>query len=164
MQQSRLGIVKSTNTSILIQPNETVTISGFVRKKTNVDSALTEQTQGASSQIGVCPCIVSLDKDQTYQQVPVRIYNLSAKVITIQPKSDLCELHEVKVLHNNDLVATEEETVTVKQHRVEEQKDKIEEQIHGIKLEGSNLSLEQADQLQTLLLKWKNIFSNGLND
>ena len=59
----------------------------------------------------------------------VRIYTLSAKVIIIQTKSDLCELHEVKVLRNIDPVATEEETVTVKQHRVAEEKDKIEEQI-----------------------------------
>ena len=40
MQQSRLGVVKTTNSTIQIQPNETVTISGFVRKKTSVDSAL----------------------------------------------------------------------------------------------------------------------------
>ena len=70
-----LGVLKSINTIIQIQPNETVTISGFVRKKRSVDSAFTEQTQGASSRIGVCPCVASLDKDQTYQRV-----HLSAKV------------------------------------------------------------------------------------
>ena len=46
LQQTHVGIVKSTNTTLQIQPNETVTISGFVRKKRSVESVVTEQTQG----------------------------------------------------------------------------------------------------------------------
>ena len=166
MQQSRVGIVKSTNnTTIQIQPNETIVVSGFVRKTGNVDSAVTEQTQRASSRIGVCPRVVALVKGEKYQRVPVRLFNMSAKVITIKPKSDLCELHEVKVLRSVDPVASNEETVTVNQHRVTEERKSTEEQLpSGIKLEESNLSPEQAEQLNTFLLKWKNIFSTGLND
>ena len=166
LQQSRVGIVKSTNnTTIQIQPNETIVVSGFVRKTGNVDSAVTGQTQGASSRIGVCPRVVALDKSEKYQRVPVRLFNMSAKVITIKPKSDLCELHEVKVLRSVDPVASDKETVTVNQHRVTEERKSTEEQLpSGIKLEESNLSPEQAEQLNTFLLKWKNIFSTGLND
>ena len=136
-----------------------------MRKTGNVDSAVTEQTQRASSRIGVCPRVVALVKGEKYQRVPVRLFNMSAKVITIKPKSDLCELHEVKVLRSVDPVASNEETVTVNQHRVTEERKSTEEQLpSGIKLEESNLSPEQAEQLNTFLLKWKNIFSTGLND
>ena len=45
LQLSHIGVVKSTNkTTIHVQPNETITVSGFVRKKKSVDSAVTEQT------------------------------------------------------------------------------------------------------------------------
>ena len=86
-------------------------------------------------------------------------------MITIKPKSDLCELHEAKVLRSVDPVASDEETVTVNQHRVTEDRNSKEEQLPSrIKLEESNLSPEQAEQLNTFLLKWKNIFSTELND
>ena len=51
-----VGVVKSTNkTNIVIQPMETQTISGFVRKARNVEAAIKEHTEGASSRLGVCP-------------------------------------------------------------------------------------------------------------
>lgn len=103
-QQSRVGIVKSTDKcNVEIQPMETITISGFVRKSRNVESAVTEQTVGASSKIGVCPRVVSLDKAGTSQRVAVKIFNMSAKVLQIKPRTDICELHEVKVLRNIDI-------------------------------------------------------------
>ena len=80
LQQSRVGVVKSTNTSnIQIQPMEAVTLSGFLRKKRNVEEAVTEQTEGASTRIGVCSRVVSLDKTERSQRVPVRIFNMSAR-------------------------------------------------------------------------------------
>ena len=121
LQQSHLGVVKSANkTDIQIQPMETVTLSGFVRKKTSVETAVTEQTNGASSRIGVCPRVVSLDKAEKSQRLPVRIYNMSAKVLTIKPKDNLCELHEVKILRNVDPVPRTENKANVNQQRVEE--------------------------------------------
>ncbi|MEW8545548.1 MAG: retropepsin-like aspartic protease, partial [Candidatus Thiodiazotropha sp.] len=80
-QQTRVGVVKSTNhQDIKVQPFETVTLSGFVRKDRNVETVVTEQTQGASTRIGVCPRVVSLDKVSRSERVPVRIFNMSAKV------------------------------------------------------------------------------------
>ena len=93
---------------------QTVTVSGLVRKKDNVEAAVTEQTQDASNRIGVCPRVVSLEKNGNYQRVQVRLFNMSAKVVNIKPKSDLCELHEVKVLRNIDPISQKEETVNIK--------------------------------------------------
>ena len=165
LQRSHIGVVKSTNNrTIQIQPNETITVSGLVRKKKSVDSAVTEQTQGASSRIGVCPQVVSLDKGEKNQRVPVCIFNMSAKVLTINPKSDLCELHEVKVLRNVDPVATEEETVNINQQRVKKEEERTEELPPGITLDGADLTQEQTEKLRTFPLKWKNVFSTGVTD
>ena len=58
---------------------------------------------------------------------------MSAKVLTIKPKSDLCELHEMKVLRNVDPVATDEERVTCKQHHATKEEESVEELPPGIK-------------------------------
>ena len=56
IQDDYAGTVRSTNkSSIKIQPMETITISGLVRKQKHVDSAVTEPTDRASSKLGVCP-------------------------------------------------------------------------------------------------------------
>ena len=61
-QQGRIGIVKSTNNfTIKLEPNETVTLSGLVRKGREVEEVVTEPTEGASSKLGVCPRVVKLD-------------------------------------------------------------------------------------------------------
>ena len=167
LQQSRVGVVKSTNTSnIQIQPMETVTLSGFLRKKRNVEEAVTEHTEGASTRIGVCPRVDSLDKTERSQRVPVRIFNMSAKVLTIKPRSDICELHEVKVLRHADHETQQQETIQVKQHIAEEDTDTQNKTNlpEGVDLGGSNLTTDQKEQLQQFLLKWKDIFSKGITD
>ena len=77
---------------------ETITISGLVRKKKHVESAVTGPTEGASNKLGVCPRVVVLNKPGKNARVPIRSFNMSAKALTLQPKSLLCHLQEVKVL------------------------------------------------------------------
>ena len=86
LQKGFAGVVKSTNKrEIEIQPYETVTLSGFTRKKGNIETAVTEQTESALNRIGVCPRVVSLQSSSRNQRIPVRIFNISAKTITIKP-------------------------------------------------------------------------------
>ena len=50
IQDDYAGTVRATNKSpIEIQPMETITVSGLVRKQKNIDSAITEPTDRASS-------------------------------------------------------------------------------------------------------------------
>ena len=65
-----------------------------------MESAITEQTKGASTRIGVFPQVVSLNKNGNYQRINVKVFNISAKVLTVKPKTLLCELHAVKVLES----------------------------------------------------------------
>ena len=89
---------------------------------------------------------------------------MSAKVLTINPKSDLCELHEVKVLRNVDPVAKEDKTVNINQQRVKKEEERTEDLPPGITLDGADLTPEQTEKLRTFLLKWKNVFSTGVTD
>ena len=67
-------MVKSTYAyDIKVQPREALTLSGLVRKHRHVEACISEQTEGVSTRIGVCPWIVSLQKTGTSQRVPVQI-------------------------------------------------------------------------------------------
>ena len=170
IQQSRIGVVKSTNKfDIKVQPMETITVSGLVRKNKSIEAAITEDTEGASSRIGVCPRVVSLEAPGKYQRIHVRLYNMSAKVMNIRPNSDICELHEVKVLRNPDLEKTSMQTVHSNQQSTdykqsqENRKQRSEIPV-GIDLEESNINDKQKEQLKHFLLRWKDTFSTSITD
>ena len=60
-----VGFVKSTNKyNVDIEPMKTVTFSGLVQKIKNADSAVTENTETATSRLGVCPRVVAIDKSR----------------------------------------------------------------------------------------------------
>ena len=162
-QQGRVGIVKSSNKfPVKIEPNETVTLSGLVRKFKDVEDVVTEPTEGASSRLGVCPRVVKLDAVGKYQRVPVRLYNISATRVEIAPKSNLCELQEVKVLRQADLGGEAEYTAQIYQQNVNA--DKGKDLPEGINLTVCNLSEEQRDKLKEFLSRWNHIFSKGVTD
>ena len=163
LHQSRIGVVKSTNKQdIKVQPFETITLSGFVRKSRSVETAVTEQTQGASTRIGVCPRVVSLEQPGRNQRIPVRVFNMSAKILTIRPDSHICELHEVKVLRSVDPVLPEKETAAVNQQTAT--KETTEDLPEGLAINDANITIEEKERLKRFLIQWKDIFSKGLTD
>ena len=176
------GLVKSTSkTNILIQPMEVVPISGMIRKQRDVETVVTEQTDKASSKIGVCPRIINLDKPGRNARVPVKIFNMSAKVLSIPPRAILCELQEVKVLRSWEPQVVNTEKVYAKQQTVAteslqkaehvDHKTKIEEEKNcfnvkdiGVDLSESNITKEQREKAKVVFEKWQNIFSRGPTD
>ena len=105
-----IGFVKSTNKKdVKIQPLQTVTISGLVRTKGEVETAITENTETASNRTRVCPWVVALDKTGQTPHIPVRVFNMSAETITVKPFNPLCKLQEVKVLRHVDTGIEESE-------------------------------------------------------
>ncbi|MEW8548544.1 MAG: reverse transcriptase family protein, partial [Candidatus Thiodiazotropha sp.] len=162
-QIGHIGVVKSTNKIPLkIQPNETVTLSGLVRKSRQVDTAVTETTEGASSRIGVCPRVVKISKDEKCERVAVRIFNISAKTLEIQPKSSLCELHEVKVLRSVDPIQQEGKHARNNQQRA--QASTTAQLPDKIDLTDSNITEKEKERLKEFLNKWQGIFSKGVTD
>ena len=160
------GTVRSTNKMpIEIQPMETITISGLVRKQKNINSAVTEPTDRASSKLGVCPRVVALDKHGKNARVPVRVF-MSAKVLTLQPKSILCQLHEVKVLRSctpetktNNVARTQQHTATGGSNDTEFHLSDI-----GVDLTHSKLTADQKGRAVKVFQKWQDIFSKGPTD
>ena len=131
-----------TTSKIILQPMEVKTVTGFVRKNNNVDSAITEPSeQGSSAKVSVCPRIVSLNNpDKTSRVVPVRLFNFSAKVVTIQPKSSICELQEVNVLRSAPL--RKKETPTTEDVRVNQQTASKQELVQTPKINLDDMKLD----------------------
>lgn len=80
------------------------------------------------------------------QRLPVRIFNMSAKIIKIRPNSTLCELQEVKVLRNADPVqqtTNKDHTAFASQISVEE--FKRTDLPEGVELDSSKLNLKQKE-------------------
>ena len=156
-----VGFVKSTNKyNVDIEPMKTVTFSGLVRKIKNADSAVTENTEIATSRLGVCPRVVALENVGSYQRVPVRVFNMSAKTITVTPQTVLCELQEVKILREADfdIDPNIENSAKIASHRVEEHESQLPE---GVNLDESALNEEQKEEANKMFRKWNNIFSKG---
>ena len=160
---SQVGTVKATS-KIVLQPMEVKTITGFVRKIRDVASAVTESSgDGSTSRLQVCPRVVSLNKPGTSARVPVKVFNLSAKVVTIQPKATLCELQEVTVLRSADITQPSDNNTKVNVHQ---QNASVldEKPSFTFDLSESALNDEQKKLAQSFLSKWQPIFSQGPTD
>lgn len=98
MVQARYG--PTNKKQLFVQPQESVIVSGLVRKSHHSDgfTAITEQGTELSGCLTVCPCVVTVNANVATSRIAVRICNISAKVLSIPPKANLCELQEVKVL------------------------------------------------------------------
>ena len=97
-----IGQVRSTNkTPIHLQPNQMMTIDGFVRHQPGRATAITEHNDLDSelrTGLSVCPRLVEIGKRGNSSRFPVRICNMSARTITIPAKTRLCQLHKVRVV------------------------------------------------------------------
>ena len=146
--------VKSTNKKpIVVHPNQVVTINGLVRDTSNYENAVTENLED-NHDFNVCPRIVAVKSNSKTARVPVRVCNISARPITIKPKSQLCSLQEVNVIKTMDPSCN---SVSV------EGSPKSFEDL-GIHLPRDNLSSGELNEASELLGRWKHIFSTGPTD
>ena len=56
--------------------------------------------------LSVCPRVGSV-KSLGKNRIPVRIFNMTTKVVYLKPKSIICGLKEVKVMRHTDLDKTD---------------------------------------------------------
>ena len=137
---------------ITVDPYQTLMINGFTR---NVDSSVSEVvTENVSgSSFAVCPRVIKL-KQYDYCRVPVKVCNMTAKPMVIRPRSDLCQISEVKVV---DSLASDSHPSdsSAKPSPLEEL---------GVKIDKSSLSDDQFLRVQQVLGKWDHIFSKGPTD
>ena len=101
--------------------------------------------------------------------MPVRLYNMSAKVVTIALRSLLCELEEVKVLRavtpddkGNQTILTGQQTTSEK-----DTSDKCSSESPfslpeiGVDLADLALTEDQKEKVSLIFEKWQDIFSRG---
>ena len=135
----------------MLQPLEVKTVTGLVRKAGDIESAVTETSEhGCTSKLHVCPRVVTLNKPGTTARIPVKLFNISAKAITIEPKSPLCELQEVKVLRSADLSRKSEKTTEVNVQQRNVAKSETENSVN-IDLTDSCLTEEQKGEANSFL-------------
>jgi transposase InsO family protein len=108
LSQANVGTVISTK-PISLKPMEIRTITGFVRKVKNVEAAVTEEIEGEQKfNALICPRVVKMTNPGKTARVPVRICNISARVVKIPAKTGLCNLQEVHVLREASLFQNKE--------------------------------------------------------
>ena len=93
--------------------------------------------------------------------MPVRVCNMSAKTVTLQPKTSICDLHEVKVLRSLPLGDKDSVKAHVNQHRAETEKPS---HLDGVDLSDTKLSPEQKQQASQFLNQWQHVFSKSPTD
>ena len=148
-------VVKSINKKpVIVKSNETVTLTGLVRNTANFENAVTENM--SDNEFNVCPRVVSVKQNMKTARIPVRICNISARPITIRPKTPICDLHEVKIIKNIDPF---DSPVSQKSGSSELSFEDI-----GVSLSQESLTPDQKQEASILLDKWKHIFSTGPTD
>ena len=89
--------VKTTNNyGIRLSQCEIKTVHGIARNVGPIHTAITEHVDASlSGDLTVCPRVVELKQAGATTRIPVRVCNLSARVIKILPKSLLCSLNGI---------------------------------------------------------------------
>ena len=187
IKSNSFGVVKTTKT-VILQPMETVTITGFVRKSISVDSAITEPLEDkAPNSINVCPRVVTLNNIGSTAKVPVRLCNISAKIMKIPARTNICKLQQVNVLRSvqigeedtftsvniNQQSAPEKEpvdkenkhtTTSENENNLPAGTSEREDKTFGIDLENTELSNEDKEKVYNLFDKWSTIFPTSKTD
>ena len=115
---------------------------------------------GLSGSLNICPRVVSIKENQHYSKIPVKVFNISARTLKIEPHSHLCELHEVKVLKPWPLSSfVEPDNIANKKCEGEPEMKDL-----GVTVNTEGLNTEQKETIFNLLQKWTSIFSKGPTD
>ena len=135
-----------------LKPWEVKDVTGFVCKSRNCELAITESTEaGHFPYVTASPRIVTLSNPGKTSRVPVRLCNMSAKIVTLPPWSNICELQEVKLLRSLHLNNTEGITAHVNQQKVEKERSK---HLEGVNLYDTNFSSVQNNKVDQFLNNW----------
>ena len=81
---------------------------------------------------------------------------MSAKIVTLPPKSNICELQEIKLLRSLPLYNTEGVTAHINQQKDEKERSKHLEEVN---LDDTKLSSVQKNKVVQFLNNWHYVFS-----
>ena len=146
--------VRTSNRKPFTIPAYTIqTVNGKVRNVGEMTTGVTESS--SSSQMNICPRLVQVRPGKGYSRIPVRVYNMTAKPISVLPNTRLCQLQSVDVVRNVDPFEGKSKESSAL--------DKSFEEL-GIKIPSDSISADQREQAVKFLSKWKHLFSTGPTD
>ena len=101
--------------------------------------------------------MVAVNKSGRNARVPVKLFNMSAKVLMIPPRALLCELQEVKVLCSCNPLSEEDKTATTYQQTADTTEKSNADNFRlsdiGVELTDSIISEEQQDMTEAVFEK-----------
>ena len=145
-----LPVRTTNNYSIRVGPGEVKTPHGLVRNTKDMHTAVTEHIDSSlSGDLTICPRVVSLKSSGAAVRVPVRVCNLSARVVEISPKSLLCSLNSVNVVDSWTPDSSQKQGQKSTSSSLEDL---------GIKIDSENLTEDQLLGAKQVLDNWSSIF------
>ena len=166
---NQVGVARLTK-KLTLQPMEIRDVTCLVRKTSTVEAAITEPFEPSTgTKVGICPRIVSLENPGKTSRVPVRIFNMSAKVLTLSSKSTVCQLQEAKVLRSPSISKDDnlptmdtdtKQSATLNQHNVGQGPTSVPK----VDLVGAKVSSEERVKVEQFLSNWQNVFSQSPTD
>ena len=101
-----------------MQPNEAKTITCLVRNSGNIEAALTEPTEKATSaRVTVCPRVVRVDKPGKTACIPVRVCNISAKIVALHAQAEVCISKAIKEQNRDPVKEMTNRKLQVEHHQ-----------------------------------------------
>ena len=149
--KDKLAIICSNERqTILIKPNKTVTLKGYLTHKLDYQPtcAIMEATENSiiPNELEIMPTVINYDyKDNS--TVDVTISNVTTMTIAVAPHSILCEL----------------QPATVKETFIEQDTEE-EQNFENITIDTNALTEEQLGELKELLERNKDLFAQHEND
>ena len=143
-------VVRSLNKrNIQIAPYESKVIHGMSTVSEHVSEVLTENLSDDSNYI-VCPRVVKLDQRGKRVKIPVKICNITARPITVKPRSLICSASQVKVVDNLASDMGDSQT-----------RSKLSVDDLDVKIDMQNLTMSELDQVHDMLDSWRHVFSSS---
>ena len=135
-----------------VGPYETANVSCLARGvNNNITKVVTENIDNSGNFL-VCPRVEKVQHG-TCCRISVRICNLTGKTLTLNPKSNICQITEVDVVDN---FASE---IGLSNSQDQSQEDDL-----GVQIDSSKLTKEQLFRVKQVVGNWKHIFSTGSTD
>uniref|UniRef100_A0A8W8L6X5 Uncharacterized protein n=1 Tax=Magallana gigas TaxID=29159 RepID=A0A8W8L6X5_MAGGI len=123
-------------------------------RDSSVESVLTEQSENGQQGVIVCSGLLSMKNAGRNKRVNVKVCNISASAIKILPKTNLCQVSQVRVMDTwNPETPTTDKT-----------KDEKPLTDLGVKVNTDNLSTEHSKEVYGVLEKWRGLFSTSPTD
>jgi len=150
--------VKSVNKkTIIVPPYKTTVVNGYVRGlNPSVKDIVTENCENGLNYT-VCLRVIKLESTAASVKIPVKIYNITGKPISIKPKSEICHVNQVHIV---DSLASE---ISQKSPLLDSDIKSLPEEL-GLKINLSSLDKDQLHRVRELLGNWKHAFSSNALD